>query len=71
MRILHVFPFYSIKKGGGTTWLIDQLAKAQTKNGHKVEVLVGDFKFDTDNLNKNNSYSVRKFKSYFNFFEYT
>ena len=68
MRILHVFPFYSIKKGGGTTWLIDQLAKAQTKNGHKVEVLVGDFKFDTDNLNKNNSYSVRKFKSYFNFF---
>ena len=40
MRILHVFPFYSIKKGGGTTWLIDQLAKAQTKMGIKLKFLL-------------------------------
>ena len=56
MKILHVFPFYSIKGGGGTTWLIDQLASAQASNGHEVTVLSSNQLFDISNLNNNNSY---------------
>jgi glycosyltransferase involved in cell wall biosynthesis len=32
MKILHVFPFFSIKRGGGATWLISEIAKAQSKS---------------------------------------
>ena len=68
MRILHVFPFFSIKGGGGTTWLVDQIASAQSKNGHDVSVLTSNFMFDDSNLNNNNLYNVIVLKSYFNFF---
>ena len=68
MKILHVFPFYSIKGGGGTTWLIDQLASAQASNGHEVTVLSSNQLFDTSNLNNNNSYSIVSLKSYINYF---
>ena len=31
MKVLHVFPFLSIQRGGGATWLITEIAKAQSK----------------------------------------
>ena len=68
MKILHVFPFYSIKGGGGTTWLIDQISTAQSKVGHNVTVLTTNYMFDNDNLNIKNCYNVIALKSYFNFF---
>ncbi len=68
MKILHVFPFYSISGGGGTTWLIDQLSLAQSSVGHDVTVITTDYMFDKKNLNKKNIYNVIALKSYFNFF---
>tara|TARA_E500000178_G_C16994393_1_gene742419 strand:+ start:659 stop:1807 length:1149 start_codon:yes stop_codon:yes gene_type:complete len=68
MKILHVFPFYSISGGGGTTWLIDQLSIAQSKAGHEVTVITTDYMFDQNNLNNKNNYNVVALKSYFNFF---
>jgi glycosyltransferase involved in cell wall biosynthesis len=32
MKVLHVFPFFSIQRGGGATWLISEIAKAQSKS---------------------------------------
>lgn len=68
MKILHVFPFFSIKGGGGTTWLIDQLSNAQSRVGHRVSVITTTHMFDNSNLNDKNLYNVIAFKSYFNFF---
>ena len=68
MKILHVFPFFSIKGGGGTTWLIDQLSNAQSRVGHKVSVITTTHMFDNSNLNDKNLYNVIALKSYFNFF---
>ena len=58
---------FLIKGGGGTTWLVDQIASAQSKNGHDVSVLTSNFMFDDSNLNNNNLYNVIVLKSYFNF----
>ena len=68
MKTLHVFPFFSIKGGGGTTWLIDQLSNAQSRVGHRVTVITTTHIFDNSNLNDKNLYNVIALKSYFNFF---
>ena len=46
MRIVHCFPFFSIKFAGGTSDLMYKIVKAQSKAGLKPIVLSGDYKFD-------------------------
>ena len=49
MNIIHVFPIWSISKGGGTTSLIYEIAKKQSKN-NKVTILTGSYGIDNDLL---------------------
>ena len=47
MNIIHVFPIFLFPKGGGTTWLMCELAKQQSKD-HKVSILTGSYNLDNN-----------------------
>lgn len=67
MNIIHVFPIFSISKGGGTTWLICELAKQQVKD-YNVTILTGSYNLDYNLVDEIKSYGVNIliYKSYFN-----
>lgn len=67
MNIFHVFPIWSISSGGGTTWLIYELAKYQTKENN-VTILTGSYCFDNDLKIEAEKLGikVKVYKSYFN-----
>lgn len=67
MNIFHVFPIFSISKGGGTTWLMCELAKQQSKN-HKVSILTGSHNLDNNLVKEIKKFGVNIiiYKSYFN-----
>ena len=67
MNIFHVFPIFSISKGGGTTWLMCELAKQQSKN-HKVSILTGSYNLDNNLVKEMKKFGVNIiiYKSYFN-----
>ena len=68
MKILHVFPFYSIKRGGGTISLINRVSNAQIESGDDVTVLTGDYMLEEELIKKNHRINVIVLKSYLNFF---
>ena len=68
MKILHVFPFYSIKRGGGTISLINRISNAQIESGDDVTVLTGDYMLEEELIKKNHRINVIVLKSYLNFF---
>ena len=67
MNIIHVFPIWSISKGGGTTSLIYEIAKKQSKN-NKVTILTGSYGIDNDLLDSTRKYGINIIvsKSYLN-----
>lgn len=69
MKVLHVFPFLSIKRGGGATWLITEIAKAQSKYKTAAPTIIsGDYMIDNElvaELSKSNV-NVIVSKSFFN-----
>ena len=67
MNIFHVFPFWSISSGGGTTWLIHELAKYQVKENN-ITILTGSYCFDDDLKTEAEKLGikVKVYKSYFN-----
>jgi len=46
MKILHAFPFFSIKFAGGTSDLMYKLVKAQKKVGLNPVISCGDYRYD-------------------------
>jgi len=64
MNVLHVFPFFSISRGGGTTWLITEIAKAQSKSTN-VSPLIhsGSYLFDSNLERELLNKGVKVFKS--------
>ena len=69
MKVLHVFPFLSIKRGGGATWLITEITKAQSKYKTVAPTIIsGDYMIDNElvkELRKNNVKVIVN-KSYLN-----
>lgn len=67
MNIIHVFPIFSISKGGGTTWLMCELAKQQSKD-HKVSILTGSYNLDNNLVKEIKKFGINIliYKSYFN-----
>jgi len=69
MKILHVFPFFSIKRGGGATWLISEIAKAQSKSKKiKPYIHTGSYQIDSSLIKsvENEGVKVIVSKSYLN-----
>lgn len=69
MNVIHVFPFFSISRGGGTTWLITEIAKGQTKyTDVRPSIHSGSYEFDSNLKNEVSKYGVevKTSKSYFN-----
>lgn len=69
MKVLHVFPFLSIKRGGGATWLITEIAKAQSKYKTVTPTIIsGDYMIDNKLVSEllKNNVNVIINKSYFN-----
>mgnify|MGYP001035184471 CR=1 FL=1 len=46
MRILHVFPIFSLQHGAGVASVIFSLCKALKARGHEVTVLTSNYRFD-------------------------
>ncbi len=67
MKILHVFPFFTIKHGGGTCDLLYKIAYAQNEAGHDVTIWTGDYNFDSELADSLKGCNVRVFKSLMNF----
>lgn len=67
MNIVHVFPIFSISKGGGTVWLLCELAKHQSKK-NKVTILTGSSNIDNKLIQevKKHGIKVVVYKSYLN-----
>lgn len=67
MRIAHVFPIFSISRGGGTTWLICELAKHQSKK-HEVTIVTSNYELDIELKKELENYGIKFFihKSFFN-----
>lgn len=69
MKILHVFPFFSVKRGGGATWLISEIAKAQAKS-EKIQpsIHTGSYQIDPSLIQNVSNAGVKVFvsKSFFN-----
>ncbi len=64
MKILHVFPFFSIRFAGGTSDLMFKIAEAQKKAGLSPAILSGDYRFDQDLADELKGVSFNVFKSY-------
>ncbi|TRZ96049.1 glycosyltransferase [bacterium] len=67
MKILHVFPFFSLKHAGGTVDFVYKLTSAQFNQGHEVAVYTGDFKLDKEYKDSLKGVKVLTFKSWLNF----
>jgi glycosyltransferase involved in cell wall biosynthesis len=67
MRILHAFPFLSVKRGGGTVKLLRDLSRAQAVRGHSVTIYTGDWALERDDIESLNGVQVKPFKSLMNF----
>ena len=67
MNIVHVFPIFSISSGGGTTWLLCELAKHQSKK-NKVTILTGSKNIDHKLIQEVKKYGIKVvvYKSYLN-----
>lgn len=48
MKILQVFPIFSLRAGGGTVDVIYKLSKALIQRGHDVAIYTSDFKLDQE-----------------------
>lgn len=68
MKILHVIPFFSPKKGGSVTVLYD-LSKELVRLGHEITILTTDYKFDQSYIPPLKNIQVIPFKCVFKFFE--
>jgi len=71
MKVIHIFPFFSISRGGGTTWLITEIAKAQATFTNVIPLIhSGSFEFDPELKNEILRFGVevKTSKSYFNKF---
>ena len=67
MKILHVFPFFSLKFAGGTADFIYKLAGAQFRQGHEVTVYTGGYKIDEEYAKSLKGVRIVSFRSWFNF----
>lgn len=67
MKILHVFPFFSLKHFGGTVDLMYKIARAQALRGHEVTIYTGNYKFDQEYADSLEGVKVVAFKSWLNF----
>jgi glycosyltransferase involved in cell wall biosynthesis len=67
VRILHAFPFLSVKRGGGTVKLLRDLARAQSLRGHSVTIYTGDWALERDDVTSLAGVRVRAFRSWMNF----
>ncbi len=67
MKILHVFLFFSVSAGGGTTDFIYKLARAQAGRGHDVTIYTGDFRLDPGYVQSLCGVRVQTFRSWMNF----
>lgn len=60
MNVIHVFPFFSISRGGGTTWLITEIAKGQTKyTDVRPSIHSGSYEFDSNLENEVSKFGVK------------
>ena len=69
MNVIHVFLFFSISRGGGTTWLITEIAKGQTKyTDVRPSIHSGSYEFDSNLENEVSKFGVKVkiSKSFFN-----
>lgn len=66
MKILHVFPFFSVKYAGGTCDIMYKLAKAQIQRGHEVTIYATDYMFDKEYADSLRKVTVKTFSSYLN-----
>jgi glycosyltransferase involved in cell wall biosynthesis len=66
MKILHVFPFFSVKFGGGTCDLMYKLARAQKECGHEVTIYTGHYMLDREYADSLAGVTVKAFYSVFN-----
>jgi len=46
MKIAHLFPIFSLERGGGTVDLVFKLCKALKARGHELSVVASDYHFD-------------------------
>ena len=66
MKILHVFPIFSLQAGAGTVDVIYKLSKALIKRGHDVSIYTSSFKFDKEYADSLKGVKTYAFKSIFN-----
>lgn len=66
MKILQVFDFLSLPRGGGTVDVIHRLSRALSNNGSEVTVCVGDYALDHEYLGSLNDVRIKLFRSWFN-----
>lgn len=66
MKVLHVFPFFSLKHAGGTCDLIYKLCRAQSQRGYEVTVMVGEYKLDKEYADSLEGVRIMAFPSYLN-----
>ena len=67
MRIAHVFPIFQFQKEVGTTWLICELAKHQSKK-HQVSIFTSTYELDIELKKELENYGIKFHihKSFFN-----
>jgi len=63
MKILQVFSFFSLPRGGGTVERIYKLSRALIKRGHEVALYTSNYDLDCDYINSSKGLKVYPFHS--------